>query len=272
MAISLSTIATGARIKAPKVVLYGVGGIGKTTWAAGAPDPIFLFTEEGQGSLDVARFEPRPNDPVLKTWEEIIACLQSLHADPHKYGTVVLDSLDFAEPLLWHYTSHKHGKEDIESFGYGKGYVYAVDEARILFQWLDALRNDRNMAVVVICHSETKKFESPEAETYDRYKLRLHDRLAAYVHDWSDALLFANYKAHIVKDKEAFNRERKRAVGVGERVLYTEERPAYWAKNRYGLPVELPLSWASFQDGIVKPDIAPSKPATKKKAAAAAKD
>ena len=271
MAISLSSIVTGSRVKPPKVVLYGVGGIGKTTWAAGAPNPIFLFTEEGQGILDLPRFELRAKDPVLKTWQDLIACLDSLYTEKHDYNTVVLDTLDFAEPLLWQYTATKHGKEDIEAFGYGKGYVYAVDEARILTQRLDALRNDRNMAVICICHSETKRFESPEAESYDRYKLRLHDRLANYIHDWSDALLFANYKAHIVKDKETFNRERKRAVGVGERVIYTQERPAYWAKNRYGLPPEIPLSWAAFQNGIVVPEPQP-KPIKKKASAATNKE
>jgi hypothetical protein len=273
MAISLSTIATGARMKAPKVAIYGVGGIGKTTFAAGAPNPIFLFTEEGQGRLDVARFEPRPKDPVLKTWTEIIDCLTSLYSEAHDYGTVVLDSVDFAEPLLWRYVAEKHKKADIEAFGYGKGYVYAVDEARILFQWLDALRNDRNMAVVLVAHSQTKKFESPDAETYDRYQMRLQDRLAAFVHDWVDVLLFANYKTAVVKDDEGHNRERTRGVGLGERVIYTEERPAWWAKNRYGLPFELSLNWTAFQNAIVVPE--PAKPATdnpEKKTAKAAKE
>lgn len=253
MAISLSSIASGVRMKAPKLVIYGVGGIGKTTFAAGATKPIFLFTEEGQGSLDVARFEPRPDDPVLRTWEELIEGCQALYNEQHDYGTVVLDSMDFAEPLLWRYVSEKYKKANIEAFGYGKGYVYAVDEARILFQWLDALRNDRNMAIIIIAHNETKKFESPDAETYDRYKLRLQDRLAHYIHDWSDVLLFANYKTTVVKDDEGFNRDRKRGVGVGERVMFSEERPAFWAKNRYGLPFELPLSWTAFVDGIVVP-------------------
>lgn len=268
MSILLSTIATGARMKPPKIVIYGVGGIGKTTFAAGAPRPIFLFTEEGQGSLDVARFEPRKNDPVLQTWEEVIGCCQALHTEAHDYQTVVIDTLDFLEPLLWRFTSAKHAMADIEAFGFGKGYGYAVDEARVLMAWLDALRNDRNMAIILICHSETKKFNAPDHESYDKYKMRLQDRLAAYVHDWSDVLLFANYKIHVVKDKEAFNKERKRGVGAGERIMYAEERPAYGAKNRYGLPPELPLSWAAFQGAIVVPQSS-KKPPTKKKSAKA---
>ena len=266
MAIDLSTIATGIRLKPPKVVIYGVGGIGKTSFAAGAPKPVFLFTEEGQGMLDVKRFEPRKNDPVLKSWTEIIECLTSLYNDKHDYETVVIDTIDFAEPMLWKYTAERYNKSDIEAFGYGKGYLYAVDEARVLFQWLDVLRNDRNMAVVIVAHSETKKFESPDVESYDRYKLALQDRLAAFVRNWSETLLFANYKTVVVKDDEGFNKTRNRAVGVGERVIYTEERPAFWAKNRYTLPFEMPLSWAAFQNGIVIPETKEPKPKTKAKA------
>ena len=269
MAISLSTIATGRSLKPPKVIIYGVGGIGKTTWAAGAPNPIFLCTEDGLASVDVARFEPRQNDPVLRTWEELLNCCSALHTEEHEYQTVVLDSLDFAEPLLWAYTCAKHGKESIEAFGYGKGYTHAVDEARGLTRWLDALRTDRGMAVVLICHAETKKYDCPDTESYDRYRLRLHDKLAAHFHDWSDALLFANYRTVVVKDEKNFGKQRKRGVGVGERVLFAEERPAFWAKNQYGLPPEMELSWMAFQNAIAL-HTSPQQPTNKKKKAAKA--
>lgn len=249
MAISLSSITTGVNLKAPKIVVYGGDGIGKTSFAAGAPKPIFAFTEDGQGSLDVARFPG-----LIKTWVDIVGCAEVLYNEEHDYQTFVLDSIDFAEPLLWAYTAAKGGVADIEKFGFGKGYGYAVDEAMVLFGWLDLLRDHKGMAIIIIGHSEIKKFSPPEAEAYDRYKLQLQERLANKIHSWSDAVLFAQYKAHIVKDKEAFGNERKRAVGTGERVLYTEERPAFRAKNRYGLPPEIPLSWGSFQNSIVIPE------------------
>jgi len=275
MAIDLSNIMTGTRIKPPRVVLYGVGGIGKTTFAAGAPKPVFMFTEDGQGNLDVARFQ-QGEDPVFRNWQDIIDGCERLYYDEHDYQTLVIDGLDFAEPLLWAHTSKKHNKPDIEAFGYGKGYAYAVDEARTLFGWLDSLRNHRGMSIVCICHSHTKKYESPDSESYDRYQLSLNEKFGQYVKNWCDVLLFANYKMHIVKDKESFSKERKRGVGQGERVMYSEERPSHWAKNHFGLPYELPLSWAAFQEGIVVPvaDESPpkaEKKETKKEAARAAK-
>lgn len=271
MSIDLSAIQSGTRIKAPKIVLYGVGGIGKTTFAANAPKPIFIFTEDqpalGEGGLDVARFEPRKDDPVCKSWQEIVDCVSALCQPGHDYQTVVIDTLDFAEPLLWEHTAAKHNQESIESFGYGKGYVYAADTARTdLLEGLDYLRNERGMAVILLAHSDTKKYDAPDHEPYDRYKLRLHDRLAHLVHDWSDAMLFANWRVHVVKDVQGQGKTKKetaRGVGTGERVMFTEERPAFWAKNRYSLPFELPLQWAALQDAMSARVV---QPATQKEA------
>ena len=199
------------------------------------------------------RFELRENDPVLKSWEEILQCLQFLHSEEHDYKTVVLDSIDFAEPLVERYVIAQHGEQDIESFGFGKGYVHAANEVHQLTGWFDALRNDRGMAVIVIGHSQTKVHNAPDSESYDRYKLSVRDRIAEHIHNWSDSFLFCNYVSHVVKDEQQGKKKgegRARAVGVGERVIYTEERPAWRAKNRYGLPPILPLSWQAFQDAV----------------------
>lgn len=254
MAIDIASILTGPSLKPPKIVVYGVGGIGKTTFAACAPKPIFIFTEEGQGVLDLARF------PICKDWTSILECCKVLHETAHDYQTVVIDTIDLAEPLLWKYTSAMHGQPSIDTnggdFGFGRGYQHATDQGRILLDWLDALRNDRGMAIIVLAHSESVKFESPEMESYNTYNFRLHKKFAAAVHDWSDAVLFANYRSHVVKDVTGSGKgkkERARGTGMGERVMYTECRPAFIAKNRYRLDPEMPFSWDAFQSALTQP-------------------
>ncbi|MEO0479031.1 MAG: ATP-binding protein [Planctomycetota bacterium] len=261
MAISLASISRGQRIKAPKVVLYGTSGIGKTTFAACAPNPIFLFTEEGQGALDVARIEPRSNDPVLRSWEEVDESIDALLAEEHEYQTLVIDSMDFAERLLWDYVSRKHNKKDIEDFGYGKGYVAALEEGSKLLDKLDRIRNERNMAIILICHEEVVRYDAPDSEGYDRYQLRLQKKLAHKLRDWTDCLLFAKYRTNMVSEDAGFGNTKKRAVGIGERILCTEERPALWAKNRYGLPHELPLTWEAFSNALTA-SVQPQQPQT----------
>lgn len=261
MAISLASIARGPRMKAPKIVIYGVGGIGKTDFAAHAPSPVFLFTEEGQGILGMPRFELRKDDPIIRDWGELNACIDFLMNEEHDFRTVVIDTIDFAEPLLWRHVTavvpHEKGGfvKSIEDYGFGKGYVHAVDHARPFLQKLDDLRTRRGMAIILIAHAHTRRHEPPDAESYERYQLKLQDRLAHVIYDWADCVLFAAYKSYVTKDKESFNNERRRAlVGQGERVIYTQERPPFWAKNRYGLPFEMPFqkdaAWATFQDAV----------------------
>ncbi len=199
MAITLKSIAAGASLKPPKIAIYGVGGVGKTTFASQAPKPIFLCTEEGLGSLDVARFEPRTNDALIRSWAELIECLDVLLKESHNFKTVVIDSLDFAEPLLWDHVCKVDKKPDIEAYGYGKGYIRATNEARQMILRLERLRAQKQMATVLVAHSHVRRHERPDSEGYDRYQLRLHQKLADYIHDWVDALFFANWKVRIVR-------------------------------------------------------------------------
>ena len=52
----LETIQTGRQSKPPRVLLYGVEGIGKSTFGSEAPKPIFIQTEDGLDEIDCDRF------------------------------------------------------------------------------------------------------------------------------------------------------------------------------------------------------------------------
>lgn len=242
MAISLASIAKSTAVKAPRIVYYAVPGFGKTTMAAGAPDPIFLMTEEGFGSLtDLPHFQNEDGGDVLQTWEEVKGALTALSTEQHDYKTVVLDTLDTLEPLIWKRVAEDHSKDNIEDLGYGKGYIYALDYWRELTAALDWLRDHRGISCILIAHSDIIKYDAPDTERYDRFTMRLHQKARALVNDWCDCLLFGNYRVHIAKQDVGFNKTVSRGVGHGERILYTSERPAYTAKNRYGLPHEIEL-------------------------------
>lgn len=243
MAFNLSSIRRNTALAAPRVLVYGVEGIGKSTFAAGAPSPVFIQTEDGLGALQVDHF------PIATRVSDVLDAIGSLFSDDHEFKTVVIDSLDWLETLIWRDIEAKYDAKDL---AYGKGAMIAADKWREILDGLTALRNERGMAVVLIAHTEIKRFDSPETEPYDRYQPKLQARSSALVREWCDAVFFANYKTIVKKDDVGFNKTVARGISTGERMLFTSERPAYMAKNRYSLPESIPLSWEAFEKAITQ--------------------
>jgi hypothetical protein len=149
--------------------------------------------------------------------------------------------MDWLERLIHAEVCQKRSVESIEDIGYGKGYVFALPFWREVLAGLDALRNERGMEVILVAHAQIEKFANPETETYDRYVPRLQKLASALVQEWCDEVLFATYRVHTRTATEGFDRKRVQAIGTGERILRTTERPAHVAKNRLALPDEIPL-------------------------------
>jgi hypothetical protein len=232
---------TSGRSPAPRrLMLYGTHGVGKSTFASYAPGPVFIQTEDGLGGIDCDKF------PLATTFGQVMEAMGELYTDEHPYRTVVVDSLDWLERLIWAEVCAKRGFESVEDAPYGKGYVFALNEWRQFLEGLTALRNDRGMTTVLIAHARIERFEDPEAEAYDRYVPRLHRLASQVIQEWSDEVLFAGFKVITRQTDVGFDRKRTRGIGTGERVLRTVERPSHLAKNRLNLPEELPLNWSAY--------------------------
>lgn len=232
-------ITSGKIAREQKVVLYGLEGIGKTTLAAQFPDPLFIDTENGTSHLDVKRITPAPID-----WKTLTGYVVEVSETPGICKTLVIDTADWAERLCVEYVLTRHRVSGIEDFGYGKGYTYVKEEFTRL---LDALSTvvARGINVVVTAHSQIKKFEQPdEMGAYDRFELKLSRQASPLLKEWADMVLFLNYKTIIVQP-DAKTGGHAKAQG-GKRVMYTTHTPAWDAKNRFGLPEELPMEYASI--------------------------
>jgi hypothetical protein len=243
-----------AEWKPQKIVLYGPQGLGKTTFGATFPAPILARTEDGAGNVNIQTF------PLIKTFEDMEAVINALHGD-HKFQTLFIDSLDWLEPMVWNKLIRERPTTDkgmevknIEDYGYGKGYQMVDGWWRYLMGGFDSLRINKGMNIVISAHSEVKQHTPPEADPYDRYQIKVHKRASEIWQEWADMVLFCNYKTRIVKADAGFNREVRRGTGTGERVIFTEERPAYRAKNRWGLPAEIIIgqdkSWSGFHRAL----------------------
>lgn len=236
--MTLSAVRKGKITDHPKrVLLYGPEGIGKSTFAMGAPSPIFLCPEDGTAELDVSRL------PEPQSWADVLEAVALLGREKHDYRTLVVDTLDWIEPLCWEFVCARDGEKNIESYGYGKGYLAALVEWRALVAAMDRLRAARGMHVVLLGHSKVATFKNPEGEDYDRYSLKMHDKAGGLLKEWVDAVLFANYETFVEK---ASKMARGKGLSDGARVIHTERRAAWDAKNRYSLPEQMPLSWEEF--------------------------
>jgi hypothetical protein len=233
-------------VKVPdRILLYGIEGIGKSTFAASAPKPIFIEPEsDGTARINTNRL------PAPEGWGDVIDAVDSLTADPHDYQTLVVDTLDAAEAMLWRFICKRDGKDSIEAYGYGKGYVAALDEWRVFMARLEKLRRERRMGIILIAHSWIKPFKNPEGDDFDRYEMKLHPRAGGLLREWCDAVLFANYEVLTAKEND---KAKAKGVTTDNRIMHTRRTAAFDAKNRFGLPESLPLDYAAFIEAVNKP-------------------
>ena len=240
-------ISSGKISRAVKTVIYGPEGIGKSTLASQFPNPLFLDMEGGTAQMDVRRIE-KP-----KTWPELIATVNEVAKTPGICGTLVLDTADWTEGMLIGHICKVYNQKSIEGFGYGKGYTYLGEEWQKL---MDAFTRviEAGMNVTVIAHAKQRKIELPDqAGSFDHWEMKLSRQVAPLLKEWSDLLLFLNYKTYVVTTD---NNTRK-AQG-GKRVMYTSHNPVWDAKNRHGLPEEVEMSFKPLE-GIFEEQGARSK-------------
>jgi len=241
--MSLGSIRKGPRAAPDRILLMGVEGVGKSSFAAAAPNPIFIASEDGIRHLDVASF-PQP-----ETFRDARAAVQLLAKEAHDYRTLVVDTLDWLEPLCWAQVCRANGWESVETPGYGKGFVPVLDLWREFVNDLDALRGAKGMEILLLAHTQIRAFENPAGPNYSRFECKLHKGAAALLREWADVCLFATYEDQVVdaKGREQTDvAKRGKAVSSGRRVMYTQRTAAWDAKNRLGLPFVLPLDYGEF--------------------------
>jgi len=236
--MDLKAILAGPQIRPRRIIIHGTEGIGKSSWAAKASRPIFLPTEEGLDNIDVPRF------PLITSFQDLIDAAKVLYESDHKYETAVVDSLDALERIIWKQVCENESVVTLQKIGYGKGFDYALDYWAEFLQAMSALRDHRNMTVILIAHTGTERISNPEDTDYERFAPRVHKKASALLVEWADEVFFACYRQFVhkadAKDKKG------KAVSTGERILRTVGRPSFAAKNRLNITEDLPLSWEAY--------------------------
>ncbi len=252
----LSSITKTRHAKPPRIVVHGAEKCGKSTFFAGAPDPIFIQTEDGLNGIDTQSF------PLATSLDQVMSALNTLCTEAHEFRTVVIDSVDWLERLIHQKVIEDWDKAnggsaqviDKTHGGYGKGYIVANSMFRDILQALDYLCGEKGMIVGLICHSKLATISEPDQEPVDFYRMKLHSPKSGngagdILNEWADVIGFAAIVKRVTK-RETQDAGYKSIKGMGERVLHLDGSPAFVAGNRYGMPPQLPLDWAAFETAL----------------------
>ena len=238
----LDKITKNQKPRAPRIMMIGVEGVGKSTAGASMPNPVFICGESGLVGPQFAEIPSFTPDH----WGEILQFLDELAANKGDFKTIVIDTLDWVEPMLYSHVCSKNGHKNIEDFGYGKGYVVAQQEARQLLMRLDRL-NMEGMNVLLLCHSQIKTVNNPVGDNYDHFESKLNAKISGIFREWCDCVLFAQFDMYTKKDGM-----RSKAYGGDGRIVQTTHSAAWDAKNRYGLPEVMPLDMGAIMEAIMQ--------------------
>jgi len=240
----------GVRHKARRMLIYGENGIGKSTLAAQFPKPLMLNFEDGVHSIDA------DSTDRFRSYRELQDFL-TIELPRTDYRTIVLDTADWLEKMLMDEVARSSGKATIEDIGFGRGYQSLEKLWKQLFVQLEFFWN-QNRHIVFTCHEIIDRFADPEGDTFNFYRPALHRAGSGCVTEWCDEVLFCKHKRYTRKRDEGYKQERHIAMQTGERVIVCNKQAAIEAKNRLGLPDEVPMSIESFYEPLkgVVPNIA----------------
>lgn len=237
-------VTSGIVARPVKCCVYGVEGIGKSTFASKFPDPLFFDLDKGTARLNVKRVTD------IQSWPQLMQSVEEVWKDPGLCRTLVIDTADAAERLCISHICAKKEKSGIEDFSYGSGYSYLVEEfARFLLNLETCVTQGIN--VVILAHAVLKTITMPEEMgQYDHWELKLStkttNKVAPLVKEWADMLFFANYETILVEDGKL---KKKKAMG-GKRMMWTSHTTFADAKNRFGLPEKMPFDYAGIAQYI----------------------
>ena len=198
-------------------------GIGKSTFAANFPSPIFIQTEDGLGMIDCAKF------PLAKSFDEVFQELVALETESNEFKTIVIDSLDWLERLIWDKVAQDSKVNNIEQIGFGKGYTMALTFWRIVLDHLESLHKQGKI-ILLLAHAVAEDYSDPEVSSLKRFTPRLHKTARSLVAEYVDVILLATRAFGAAKGDQN-----------NPRIVRTEASPYQVAKSRFSIPAELPL-------------------------------
>lgn len=259
MAIAWDQLRTTEDNDPPIITIYGGEGLGKNTLASEFPAPLCVQTGANEQSPVGAEMMTLG---LSETYQDVIDQADwFLQVGVPENGllTFVVDTLDSLEPLVHAEACRRNGWADIETPGFGRGYVAANDVWREFIKKMVEIKK-AGFGVVLLAHAKIKTDPGVTTDSFPRYRINLRDDAANAIAHASDMVGFLHQRVSIKKEKTGFGNESRRGEGSGERVIALEERPGFVAKSRRETPATLPFKKGSGYAEIAKYVPAPRAP------------
>ena len=221
-------IITTPSTRAPKGIVHGPPGCGKTTFGAGA-NGVIVDCENG-----IPQGAAWARTPYLPTWPAIRSWLDALTVAPDRPGVLVIDTIDW---LLRRLEEHVAGVDGDESNmtatlnrshgGYGNGKQVLRNH---VYQWLLPTLDRfvlNGTAVLLLAHSTRRVVTNADGLEVERTYPDIHADLCNTMIEWSDFVGAA-------------------VVTPQQRIMVLTESPQIVAKNRYGINDPVNLKWSDF--------------------------
>jgi hypothetical protein len=241
---NFSVTPMGGDADGEKVIMYGQSGIGKTTLAMLAPNPVFIALDDGARKLRMPDGSRPQHIPGIETFDELRAVLQTSELFD-SFESVIVDTLTRVEidlALPWMFANVKRDgstMSSIEQYGWGKGHSHMLETMRLLLMDFDALvRRGKN--VILLCQSMPTKVANAEGLDFIQDGPKLNHYAASNL-TASVRFEFCEWADHVVAIRHLDNRvTANKDAKVGklehnvddERAVYTSGARHFVAKTR----------------------------------------
>lgn len=227
MPITIKTNEPRARKRV--ICIHGPAGVGKTTFACGLGKALLIPTEVGYKDIACDHLD------LQRSYLELMGTLMELYSMTDlDYDTLVLDSVDWAEILVDKQMDDEGVKRD-----YGKGVAEMGKRFKRIVDGCVALRDQLNVNVVMIAHSQMKRVELPDGSEFDQWQPKLSKKSNEILIEAVDDIGYAHMET-VTKKVDGQFRERGVGKHTGRRMVSFVPSAAYVAKNRARQGIEVP--------------------------------
>lgn len=249
MKLNLENLTPQKKISKPRIVLYGPNGIGKSTFASQAPDPLFIDIEKNLESIScLTHRDIEGNFDTLLEFFNFLKTLKETSDLPFK--TLILDSIyTFEDRIIRPHICYEEGVVCVEDIQWGRGSAKLSQWWSQVFKALEDLSHTKNLTIILIGHDcLDERIDVERNLSYPYQRPLIHKKSIQMLLNWSTCILYANYGFKLE------DRSQDNSLGIpkerGGRLLYATPDAGYIAKNNYGILKPLPLNFQAFYEKV----------------------